>query len=103
MPKSYADSKTSVLNDSGPSKPSENGAFLYAKTTDIPGVLTLIDVLENMTISYAHPAHVSRVLTVVECQRTGRFCMWILQISQQRFYFLTRYAPALVTLDFHLR
>ena len=100
MPKSYVGSRTLVLHDSEPCILPENGAILYAKTTDIPGVLTLVDVSENVAISYAkttdipdalilidvsekvanlyaNPAIISKVLAVVRCQRTGRFCMRI--------------------------
>ena len=88
MPKSYAGSRSSVLHDSEPCILPENGAILYAKTTDIPGVLILVEMPEEVTILHAYPAIISKVLAVVGCQRTGRFCMWILQISQQRLYFL---------------
>ena len=65
MPKSYAGSKTSDLYLSRPSRLPENRTILYAKTTDIPDVLTVVEVPEKVAILHAHPAIISRVLTVV--------------------------------------
>ena len=66
MPKLCAGSKTSDLHVSRPSMPPENRSNLYAKTADIPGVLTVVDVPEKVAISHAHSATISRVLIVVE-------------------------------------
>ena len=69
MPKPYAGSKASDLNVPRASRLPENRAILYAKTADIPGVLILVDMPEEVTILHAHPAIIAIVLTVVECQR----------------------------------
>ena len=44
------------MNVSGPSRPQENRAILYVKTADIPDVLVLVDMAENVSIMCAHPS-----------------------------------------------
>ena len=65
MPKPYAGSKASDLNVPRASRLPENRAILYAKTADIPGVLTVVDASEKVAIWYAQSAIISRVPTVV--------------------------------------
>ena len=64
MPKSYAGSKTLDLHALKPCAVPENAATLYAKTADVPGVLTIVDVPEKVTVLYAETTDIPGILTL---------------------------------------
>ena len=66
MPKSYVGSKALDLHVVRPCRPPENEATLYAKTADISGVLTVVDVPEKVNVLYAKTADIPGVLKVIE-------------------------------------
>ena len=97
MSKSYVDSKISRLKLFKSCKSTKNKIFLYAKRTNILKVLIFIDMLEIFDYFVCAFCNYLKILIVIKCQKTKRFCMQIWQISQQRFVdFLIRYVSTFI-------
>ena len=103
MSKWYVDSKISNLHDSESCALSKNKVILYAKTTDISDVLTIIEVFENVIIVHAHSAIILRILVVDEVSENRVILYVNFANISATIYFLNRYASILVSFDFHFR